>query len=380
MKKQVTIIGAGIAGLTTAIALNKIGVNTLIYEASPTIKGIGAGLVLSANAIIAFSRLGIMEEVIQCGRILPSFLILDQKGKQISRTNSKRISTKYGVDNFAIHRGELHRLLLSKLDSSSIHADKKAIDIEQKINSVTVKFEDDSTLETEFLVAADGIHSAIRKKLLPFSRPRYAGYTCWRAIIDNDLLDLTESSETWGTNGRFGVVPLTNSQVYWFACINAPQNDSKLKNYSIKDLLHHFKEYHEPIPAILSETQNTNLLWNDIIDLKPIDKYAFGNIILIGDAAHATTPNMGQGACQAIEDAIVLSNELSKNVDFKEAFKNFEKRRIRRTHSIANLSWYIGKIAQLDNRLLVSLRNFVFRLIPERFNETQLKRLYKVDF
>ena len=168
--------------------------------------------------------------------------------------------------------------------------------------------------------------------------------------------------------------------MYWFACINAKRADPTFKNYRVNDLLNHFGDYHEPIPSILRETVDESLLWNDIFDLKPIKNYAFQNILLIGDAAHATTPNMGQGACQAIEDVVILIDEIKKNSGIRQAFKAFEERRIKRTHEIINMSWRIGKIAQLENSILASLRNFLFRRIPSSFNEKQLEKIYDVDF
>jgi 2-polyprenyl-6-methoxyphenol hydroxylase-like FAD-dependent oxidoreductase len=212
MKKNITIVGGGIAGLTTAIALNKAGFSTTIFEAAPEVKAVGAGLALAANAMKAFQKIGIAEDVIAEGRILPAFLLLDQQGKQLAKTNSEVLSKKYGVDNFTIHRADLHRVLLSKLDPTTVHSNKRIVDIVTQGEKTVLTFQDGSTHETEVLVAADGIHSPIRKKLLPESKERYAGYTCWRAIIDNTKLQITESSETWGNNGRFGIVPLSAQQ------------------------------------------------------------------------------------------------------------------------------------------------------------------------
>ncbi|MCB0711965.1 MAG: FAD-dependent monooxygenase [Ignavibacteriae bacterium] len=380
MSYQVTILGGGIAGLTTAIALNNLGIETVVFEAAHQIKGVGAGLGLGANAIMGFERLGIRDEVIARGRVLPSFAILDQEGKPITVTDTAQVSAKYGVDNFTIHRAELHQLLLSKLDPKTVHTGKRGVQVEQSQDSVEVTFDDGSTVATNFLIVADGVHSAIRQKLLPNTAPRYAGYTCWRSVIDKGDLNLSSSSETWGSKGRFGIVPLAKDKVYWFACINAPRNSEHFRNYRRNDLLNNFGDYHEPIPSILKKTKDEELLWNDIIDVEPLPNYAFGRVLLIGDAAHATTPNMGQGACQAIEDAVVLANELEANRDVLQAFSNFEKRRLKRTHYITNTSWKLGKVAQLANPFFASLRNSLFRILPSSINQKQLERLYDVDF
>lgn len=380
MRGKFTIVGGGIAGLTTAIALNKAGIDAHVFEAAPEIKAVGAGIALAANAVMAYKNLGIADEVIQRGRILPSFSLYDQKGRLITKTDTNRLGAKYGVDNFTIHRHDLHKLLLSKIDPQYIQTNKKAIAIEQNEKSVLVKFQDGSVFETDFLIVADGINSSIRQQLVPRSEPRYSGYTCWRAVIENSNLNLTESSETWGTNGRFGIVPLANNRVYWFACVNSTPNNPIFKNYTAKDILNHFKDFHHPIPIILKETKDEDLIWNDIIDLKPINQYAFNNIVLIGDAAHATTPNMGQGACQAIEDAVILGNELKENPDVKNAFIKFEKKRIKRTHYITNTSWTVGKVAQIENKFLAGIRNQAFRLMPSWVNDKQLKKLYDIEF
>jgi 2-polyprenyl-6-methoxyphenol hydroxylase-like FAD-dependent oxidoreductase len=377
---KITIIGGGIAGLTTAIALNKIGLQVQIFEAAPSIKAIGAGLVLAANAMQGFQKLGISAEIIEKGRLCPSFNIYDQKGKIITKTDSIANTKKYGADNFTIHRANLHQLLLSKINPTDLFTNKRVVNIVLNGEKTSVVFQDGTTHDTDYLIVSDGINSPIRRQLLPESTPRYAGYTCWRAVIDNTKLNLTETSETWGVSGRMGLVPLADNKIYWFACINAPQNDPKMKAFKIADLQRVFKDFHDPIPSVLAETKDENLLWNDIIDLKPIPKYAFNNIVLIGDAAHATTPNMGQGACQAIEDAVILADEMERNNDFNEAFIAFEKRRIKRTHFIAHSSWSLGKAAHLENKLLAEIRNFIFRIVPKSVTEKQFKTIYEVDF
>ncbi|GAB3558808.1 FAD-dependent monooxygenase [Spirosoma fluminis] len=378
--KQFTIIGGGIAGLTTAVALRQIGLQPTVYEAAPTIKPLGAGLGLAANAVKAFQKLGIAEPILQAGRLLDAFVIQDQDGRTITRTDSRVISQRYGIDNFTIHRVALHRELLRQVGDTPIRAGKRAIRVSQPAGQVIVHFDDGTEHATDHLIVADGIHSAIRQQLVPGSQPRYAGYTCWRSVIDSSGLNLSEATETWGPNGRIGLVPLANNALYWFACTNAQPNDPRMRQSTIADLLTLFGTYHAPIPDILARSSQQTLLWNDIYDLKPIPQYAFKNIVLIGDAAHATTPNMGQGACQAIEDAVVLADELKGSGSVADAFQRFEQRRLKRTHYVIDNSRRIGQIAQTQRPLLAWLRNRVFRLLPPSINEQQLKRVYEVDF
>ncbi len=375
-----TIIGAGIAGLTTAIALKNIGVECHIFESAPEVKAIGAGLALAANAIKGLQQLGIAEAVIDAGRILPSFTIYDEKGAVITHTDCEAVSKKYGINNFTIHRAALHEVLYRHVNPNAITLNKKAVDIKQSSSGVTILFSDGTEHQTDYLIVADGIHSSIRQKLNPHSRPHYAGYTCWRAVINNTHLQLQETSETWSVKGRFGIAPLAQDQLYWFACINGPQNSSVFKNYTTTDLWQHFKDFKKPIPQIIQATRNKDLIWNDIIYLKPLQQYAYNNVVLIGDAAHATTPNMGQGACQAIEDAVILAEEWQRNSEVPAAFGAFEKRRLKRTHYITNQSTLIGKVAQTQSRPLAAIRNWLLRSLPGSISQKQLEKLYEVDF
>lgn len=380
MKTDFTIVGGGIAGLTAAIALQNIGIKATVFEASPEIKAVGAGLALPVNAMKAFRHSNIEDDIIKAGNQLKRFIIYNAKGKVITSTNSEKLSRKYGISNFTIHRAALHRILLSKIDLHYIKTGKRTKTIASTPEGYEITFDDGTTHHTKYLIVAEGVNSVIRRKILPQSVLRYAGYTCWRGIVDNSPLKLTESFETWGTTGRFGVVPLANSTIYWFACINAPQNNERYKNFTVQDIYERFNHYHAPIGKVISSTKEENLIWNDIIDLAPIRRYAFDNLVLIGDAAHATTPNMGQGACQAIEDAVILAIALQRNSVVAHAFRSFETRRLKRTHAIVNQSWQLGRIAQLENKFLAGLRDTVFRLLPNRLNELQLEKLFRTEF
>jgi 2-polyprenyl-6-methoxyphenol hydroxylase-like FAD-dependent oxidoreductase len=380
--KRFAIIGAGIGGLSLAIAMQRKGFQVTVYENAAVIRPLGAGLGLAANAVRAFMEIGISEDVLEAGAVLKRVAIKNHRGKVLAQTDSEKISRKYNVvNNFTIHRADLHDVLLRHLSEGTLQLGRCCTDFTQNVSGVKISFQDGSAAEADYVIACDGVHSIFRKKLLPGSLPRYAGYTCWRAVIDNvpASVDFNETTETWGAGSRFGIAPLTKGRLYWFACINAIENDQEKRSYGIKDLQKHFDGFHSPIPEILQHTLDRQLIWNDIIDIKPLKQFAFGRILLIGDAAHATTPNMGQGACMAIEDAAILANTISNSQSVDDAFVAFEQKRIQRTTTIVNESWQLGRIAQLENRLLISLRNTFLRLTPPSVAEKQIRFIQNVS-
>jgi 2-polyprenyl-6-methoxyphenol hydroxylase-like FAD-dependent oxidoreductase len=377
---RVSIVGGGIAGLCAAIALRKAGYSPTVFEAAPVLQPVGAGLGLAPNAIKAFQKLGIADQVIPVGRQLPYFQIRNADGQVLSHNDSYLISERYGLDNLSVHRSALHEVLLSQLESGQVQVGKRAIKLEKKDKEISIHFADGSTHATDYLIIADGINSALRNQVVPDATLRYAGYTCWRGVVSNSTIGLEGAFETWGAEGRVGMLPLAGDQLYWFACINAKPDDPKYKQFKVHDLVRHFSGFHKPVPEALALTTEQQLLHNDLYDLKPLKQFAYDNILLLGDAAHATTPNMGQGACQAVEDAAVLLNELTRTNDLKQAFQAFEKRRLDRTAYITNQSRRVGQMAQWTNPLLIRLRNLALRNSPERLRYSQFDKLYNVDF
>lgn len=379
MQQQFTIIGGGIAGLTAAIALRQKGIDPVIFEAAPELKPVGAGLGLAANAIQALAVLGIEKEIIAKGRFLEGFSFRTEKDTLLAHTDTTAISRGFGQDNFVIHRADLHEALLAHLDRFRIHTGKALASVEPHGRSLLLRFRDGSEHLTDYLIAADGINSVVRQHVLPRVTPQYAGYTCWRCVVPDGPAAAEEVEEILGPAGRFGIVPLTDGKVYWFACVNAPARDPEMKNMTVVQLRRIFSGYPERVQALLQASEGLPLIWGDIADLPVSHEYVHGNIVLIGDAAHATTPNMGQGACQAIEDAVILAAEISRHTDPGMAFLAFGKRRLSRTRMVVRRSRMMGNVAQWRHPVLRALRNTLFRMTPAAVFKRQLKTLYNVD-
>ena len=392
---KVTIIGAGIAGLSTAIALRKFrpDLELVVYEGGSELRAVGAGLLLGANAVLGFDQLGLKDEVLSVSNVLHFFRIQDSQGRLITQSDNLTINRNLQtISNFSVHRADLQRLLLAQLSDVTVYLNKRVQEFSQDPKSVRIRFADGTEITTDYVVATDGIHSVFRRTLLPEVKLRYAGYTCWRGVTGGNVdrpSDAFESglrqdnvaSEIWGAGKRFGIVPLPNGRVYWFACVNASaRNDPRMAGFGKKQLVEIFGALHAPIAQLIERTDSNEVLWNDILDFPPVKRFAFERVLLLGDAAHATTPNLGQGACQAIEGAVILGKTLASNLDPGAAFVAFERRRLKRTTSIVNRSWQLGKVAQLANPLLAGLRDFALRRIPPSVNERQVKELLDVAF
>lgn len=377
--QPILILGAGIAGLTTALALQKKNIDFVVVEAVPEIKALGAGITLAGNAMRTLHHIGVGDEVKKRGFPITIMTISDEKGNVISSLDASGFNRKHHVESVAIHRGLLHQALLQNIPASKIRTGKKAVSLQQNLSGVTVTFDDQSTLTGRALVAADGIHSVIRQSFFPSSVARYSGYTCWRGISRKHLKVIVEAVELWGPAGRFGYVPIAKDMVYWFACKNASRSDQKMKAFTIDDLIANFSGYAEPVVDILKNTAPEELLWNDIVDIKPITQYAFDRVVLIGDAAHATTPNMGQGAGLGIEDAEQVAERIGNHPDnLQRAFREFERIRIPRATWIVNTSYNLGRLAQVENYLARKVRDMILRLTPKSVNEKQMKKVLNV--
>lgn len=308
-------------------------------------------------------------------------MFLNESGKIMMQMNFSLTSKRTNAENITIHRGELIRILQQALPADSMYVNKKCVDFQLQEKRVDVIFEDGSLDRADLVIAADGIHSKFRQQLVPGSLPRYAGYTCWRGVVNNNgRLDEQNAAEFMGRARRFGIVPLKENKLYWFACMNAASKEPTYRNARSEDVARLFQQFPAPVANLIRETPDDQLLHHDILDIKPLKSFSFDRIVLLGDAAHATTPNMGQGAGQAIEDAIVLANVLAKYNKLEQALHIYDEKRVKRTAKIITMSRLIGNAAQVDNPLLVKLRNAAFSIAPTQLLHKRLHFLHDVEF
>lgn len=372
----IDIIGAGIGGLTTAIALQQKGIQVRVFEQANTIKPVGAGIVLANNAMQVFDKLGLKNEIEAQGNPISSLKVTQENLNVISSVDLGYFEEKHQVKNIAIHRADLQRILLSKLRSEVIYLDHELDNIEENDDkSYTLTFKNGKTLSSEVIIGADGIHSKVRNFLFPKSVIRNAKQVCWRGVTNIRLPEKFkyELNECWGKGDRFGFVRIKSNRVYWYAL----KNESDSEDYDTEHLEDYFKDYHPMVQEIIRQTPLENIHTSDILDLKPNKSWFSNNACLIGDAAHAATPNLGQGACQSIEDAYVLSECLS-TCNPATAFTRYERLRMSKAHLVVNKSWRLGKIAHHTNPVLITLRNTMMRMIPKTINRKQSELIFEL--
>lgn len=374
-----TIIGAGIGGLTTALAFEKAGIEYKIFEKAPVLNEVGAGIWLAPNALQVLESLGVLEDVIANGNFIDRITIGKQDLSPISDSCQDFIKDIFGYTTVAIHRAALQKLLFEKIPQEKIFLNKGFKSFrELESGIIEVFFDDNSKIKTDFLIAADGINSKVRKQLFPESTKRYSGQTCWRGITNMVLEDdlLHRGFELWGNKIRFGISKVTKDKTYWFAVVLSKENVQGDFSLVKEKLLKTFSEFDPLITNLIAATEIHQIIKSDIHDLKPLKKWHKNNICLIGDAAHATTPNMGQGGAQAIEDAYYLSKLIATQKD-ENVFESFQQKRQKKVNMVVNQSWTTGKMAHW--KYGQGFRNFILKSIPKSIINKKMIALYQIE-
>lgn len=376
------IIGAGIGGLSTAIAMQMRHINIKVFEAATILNPIGAGILVPPNAMTILDRYNLAQQVRDGGKPIDSLAILDSEGKSISKTPAHYSKNGTIHQTIAIHRGALQTILLNALAPGTVLTNKQCVEVSAGVTSAEATFQDGTKVFGEFLVGADGIHSKVRESIFPDSPLRYSGQTCWRGVSNIALPQkwLMQLTEVWGVGLRFGFVPIADAQVYWYATkredaggIDDPRN---LK----QQLFKLYEEFLDPVGEIILQTDPSSIIRDDINDLAPLTTWFSSSVILTGDAAHASTPNLGQGGAQAIEDSWVLTEKIATCETMQSAFEKFQESRFAKVQKIVNVSWQIGKATNISSKMACEIRNTLFRYLPSFMAKQQSRSIYDVSY
>jgi 2-polyprenyl-6-methoxyphenol hydroxylase-like FAD-dependent oxidoreductase len=373
----VLIAGGGIGGLSAAIALRRAGFEAQVFERAPELGEVGAGISLWPNATRQLRRWGVLDEVVRSGFVFRDGVIRTPAGGVLSRM-------KFGGHDapcVLIHRAALHAALLAQLPAWAVHTGAVLERFEDDGEMVRARFSGVGEVAGAALVGADGLRSTVRRLLLDDGEPVYRGYPVWRGVAEGaaGLDGADRLTETMGAGRRFGTVPIGGGRVAWWAAANEPRATDDGPEGARAKLLRLFGGWHSPVPQLLEATPADTILKNDTFDRPPRRGWSRGRVTLLGDAAHPTTPNMGQGGCMAIEDAAVLAASLARTPDLAAALRDFERRRFRRVSGIVRQSRQFGRLGQLERPSAVRLRDALLRLSPAALTEITMRPILGFD-
>ena len=363
------VVGAGIGGLCAAIGLRRRGWDVTVLERAHEFREVGAGLTLLSNGLSGLDALGVGGAVRDAGRVDAPGGLRTPDGRWLSRLPAQDVERVLDVAAVGIHRATLHRVLRDQLPAETVLTGvdvgtvrggaRPEVDYRQDGRAVTVA--------PDLLVGADGLRSTVRTQVWRDpARAVYSGSTAWRGVTDGPWRGDLAAAVPWGRGIEVGTVPLGDGRAYWYAATTAPPDARAPGGDEMALLRRLVGSWHDPVPALLDATDPASVLRTDLHHLAPpLRSYVGGAVALLGDAAHAMVPNLGQGANQAVEDAAVLASVCAPGGDVVAALAEYDRRRRPRSQAVARAALRAAAVGQrLRNPVAVGLRNAAVALTP----------------
>jgi 2-polyprenyl-6-methoxyphenol hydroxylase-like FAD-dependent oxidoreductase len=373
MERRLIIAGGGIGGTAAALALHRAGFEVTLYERAAAFTEVGAGMSLWPNATRVLDALGVLDQLLSVGEPFTRFNLLKPDGRMISTVDMGG----YATPSLCLHRADLHRCLRDRLPAGSLEVGQRLVFFVQDEKGVTAKFASGLEVRADGLIAADGINSVVRAQLHGTVPPIYRGYCIWRGIAPQGCeIVRAHISETWGAGQRFGILPMGGGRTCWYATRNGPPSKPDAPEGRKEEVHQLFKDWHHPIPALIEATEQAMIMKNDAQDRPPLRSWGDGRVTLLGDAAHPITPNVGQGACMAVEDAACVAKSLLAASHVDAGFRAYEALRKPRTAFVGRQSRRIGAIGQWESGWIVAGRNLVTRLVLSHAAQMRFNAVY----
>lgn len=344
--EKVAIVGAGLGGLATAIALRKQGIDAQVYDKARSLRPVGAGLSLFPNGLNSLNAIepSLVKSLELAGSRTQIVNIKKSSGETIARQQLTLLE-KYGQPMLQIRWSRLQEILASALPPDVIHLNWRYIGFEQNDNSVQVRF-DGNPVQADLLIGADGINSVVRQQLMGDVPPRYAGRMSWRSVTkySHELLAPNEVTIATSTDGKiFTLIDVGNGEIFWSAGALSVDESLSQTSAEVKSrVLEKFAGWAEPVQAIVEQTDAEDIVERPISDRPPLLNWNVGRVVLLGDAAHPMVPSLGQGGNTAFEDAWELAQFLTHAPSLKAALTSYENSRIHRTQVIQARSAFQG--------------------------------------
>ena len=336
---KITIIGAGMAGLTTGIALKKFGHDVTIYEQAEQILPVGAAISLWSNGVKCLNYLGLTEQVAKLGGQMDNLAYVDGlTGDVMTQFSLMPLIEEVGQRPYPVSRSDLQNMLMDEFGRDNIQLGKKMIALYDDGQTVRVSFADGSEIQTELLVGADGTHSMTRAYVLDETvERRYAGYVNWNGLVDisAELAPADQWTTFVGEGKRASLMPVADNRFYFFFDVPLPVGLTNDRSQYKTLLKEYFQGWCPQVQSLIEsiDEQRTNRV--EIHDIEPFANFYKGNVVIVGDAAHSTTPDIGQGGCQAMEDAIYLARALQINtLGLQDALKRYQNKRNERANEL----------------------------------------------
>ncbi|MGK5639158.1 FAD-dependent monooxygenase [Streptomyces sp. URMC 126] len=365
MGDSAVVVGGGIGGLAAALGLRRIGWEVTVVERAPVLDDAGAGISLAANGVRALDELGVGEAVRAAARFQYTGGTRTPDGRWLARMDGAELERELGTPIVGIPRSVLHGIMRAALPPGALVTGAEVTEVDRSDPSGPRVRWGDEVRSADVVVAADGVRSRLRRALFPaHPGPAYSGSTVLRAITEYPVDVAGDFELTWGRGAEFGHILLADGRAEWHAVLNAPAG---LRTADpLAALRRRFGGWHDPIPALLGATRPADVLHHDIHELvTPLPSFTAGRVALLGDAAHAMTPHLGQGACQALEDAVTLAAALAAGPSVESALARYDAERRPRSQGVARAARQAGRMGQqLDRPLAIALRNAAFRLAP----------------
>jgi 2-polyprenyl-6-methoxyphenol hydroxylase-like FAD-dependent oxidoreductase len=365
---RAVVVGAGIGGLATAIALEQAGTEPIVIERAPQLEEAGFGLVVSANAVTALRALGLHNSVAARGTKVRRAEIRNPRGDLLTRIDYEAL----GWETYGILRTELQQAMIEAVPVERLRLGSTCIGATEDGRAL---LDGADALVGDIVVGADGIHSAVRRSLFGEERLRYGGHRAWRAgtrFAEESVRD--RFVEVWGVGGGFGFGPAGPADVYWY-CFEAVPEGAPAPERPREEFLRRYGDWFDPVPALIESTEPAAIEPTLTYDRRPGHTWGRGRVTLLGDAAHPMKPNIGQGAAQALEDAVVLASCLAASGDPEAALRAYEHRRVPRANAVVRASRRAGRAAEVRSPLGARVRDAVMKALPDRLAVAQQRRI-----